>query len=304
MQAQLPTITMLRAFESAAQQLSFTRAADDLALTQTAISHTIRKLEGIVGQPLFERDGNRLRLTRAGKEYLPVARGVIDSITSATQRLREQADFSVLTISSVLSFSVNWLLPRLADFSAAYPDIRLQIGANVHLDEAMQQDADVAILYGTGQWPDLVAHRMFDEWVTPVCAPTLLQGEAPLRSPADLHRHRLLRTSFYFRYRDDWQPWLAEVGLDLPKEQPSISFDLHYSALEAARLGMGIAMGRTPLVDDDLREGRLVTPFDTWLKSPQHYYLAARPGTTRTAKYRAFRDWMREQAHEWTSRPT
>jgi LysR family transcriptional regulator, glycine cleavage system transcriptional activator len=299
----LPTLAMLRGFECAAQHLSFTRAADDLGLTQTAISHMIRKLEGIVGQPLFERDGNRLRLTRAGKEYLPVARSVIESVTSATERLREQAEFSVLTISSVLSFSVKWLMPRLPEFARAYPDIRLQVGANVHLDDTLAPDADVAILYGSGNWPDLVATRLFEEWVTPVCSPDLIARGPALASPGDLGRHRLLRTSFYFRYRDDWQPWLAAAGLNLPRDQQEMAFDLHYSALEAARLGLGVAIGRTPLVSDDLRSGRLVAPFDGWIKSQQNYYLAARPGVTRTPKYRAFRDWIRDAAANESDRP-
>lgn len=293
----LPSIAMLRAFESGARLLSFTRAADDLGLTQTAISHTIRKLERTVGQPLFEREGNRLRLTRAGRDLLPVARGVIESLTSSTERLREQASYSVLTVSSVLSFSVKWLLPRLADFSAAYPDIRLQVGANMHLDDTLQPDTDIAILYGTGQWIDFVVHRLFDEQVTPVCSPVLLENGPPLKEPADLARHRLLRTSFYFRHRDDWRTWLAEAGLELGREQKAMSFDLLYSALEAARLGMGVAMGRTPLINDDLRHGRLVCPFDLRQTAAQHYYMVARPQVAQTPKYRAFRDWIMEQAH-------
>src|SRR5690606_38480125 len=149
-----------------------------------------------------------------------------------------------------------------------FPDIRLQIGANIHLDDTLPPDADVAILYGSGRWPDLIVHSLFDEWVTPVCSPALLRDGPPLTRPEDLVSYRLLRTSFYFRYRNDWQPWLAEAGLELPRDQPAITFDLLHSSLEAARLGMGIAMGRTPLVSDDLRAGRLVRPFDLNLKSP------------------------------------
>jgi len=296
MVAALPSIAMLRAFESAARLLSFTRAADDLGLTQTAISHTIRKLESITGQSLFEREGNRLRLTRAGRDFLPVARAVIESLTSTTERLREQASYTVLTVSSVLSFSVKWLIPRLADFSRAHPDIRLQIGANMHLDDTLQPDTDIAILYGSGQWEDLVVHRLFDETVSPVCSPELRREGPPLDQPEDLRRHMLLKTSFYFRHRDDWRPWLTEAGLELTREQPAISFDLLNSSLEAARLGLGVAMGRTPLVDDDVQAGRLVHPFDLVLTSPQQYYLVARPQVAQTPKYRAFRAWIMDQA--------
>lgn len=296
MAAALPTIAALRAFESAARLLSFTRAADDLGLTQTAISHAIRKLETTVGQPLFEREGNRLGLTRAGRDLLPVARGVIESLTVTADRLREQASYSTLTVASVLSFSVKWLLPRIADFSAHHPEIRLQVGANLHLDDALQPDTDIAILYGTGQWLDHVVHPLLPETVTPVCSPAALQAAGPVRGPEDIARFRLLRTSFYFRHRDDWQPWLDAAGTEPAREQPTLSFDLLFSALEAARLGMGLAMGRTPLIDDDLRAGRLVCPFDLRLPTPQGYYLVARPQIAQTPKYRAFRDWLMDQA--------
>jgi LysR family glycine cleavage system transcriptional activator len=292
----LPSIGMLRAFESAARLLSFTRAADDLGLTQTAISHTIRKLEAAVGQSLFEREGNRLALTRAGRDFLPVARGVIESLSISAERLREQASFSTLTVASVLSFSVNWLLPRIGDFSARHPDIRLQVGANLHLDDTPQPDTDIAILYGNGQWLDHVVHPLFSEEITPVCAPSLLAGGGAIRDLDDLARHRLLRTSFYFRHRDDWQPWLAAAGHEPGREQETISFDLLFSSLEAARLGLGIAMGRTPLIADDLRAGRLICPFDLRLPTPQGYYLLARPQVAQTPKYRAFRDWIMAQA--------
>lgn len=298
MASPLPTIAMLRAFESAARLLSFTRAADDLGLTQTAISHTIRKLEATVGQPLFEREGNRLGLTRAGRDLLPVARGVIESLSLTADRLREQASFTTLTVASVLSFSVKWLLPRIADFSAHHPEIRLQVGANLHLDDTLQPDTDIAILYGTGQWLDYVVHPLFDEEITPVCAPSLLAEIGPLRSVTDLARHRLLRTSFYFRHRDDWQPWLDAAGFEPGREQSVISFDLLFSALQAAQLGMGVGMGRTPLIGDDLRAGRLVCPFDLRLKTQQGYYLVARPQVAQTPKYRAFRDWIMDCARK------
>lgn len=291
MASPLPTIAMLRAFESAARLLSFTRAADDLGLTQTAISHTIRKLETTLGQPLFEREGNRLGLTRAGRDLLPVARGVIESLSLTAERLREQASFSTLTVASVLSFSIKWLLPRVPDFAARHPEIRLQIGANLHLDDPIQPDTDIAILYGTGQWLDHVVHPLFHEEITPVCAPSLLAGGA-IGGIDDLGRHRLLRTSFYFRHRDDWQPWLAAAGYEPGRDQAMISFDLLFSALQAAQLGMGIAMGRTPLIGDDLRAGRLVCPFDLRLKTQQGYYLVARPQVAQTPKYRVFRDWI------------
>lgn len=292
----IPSLGMLRAFEAAARHLSFTRAAEELALTQTAISHTIKKLESFLGQELFERDGNRLRLKRAGRDYLPVAREVLTSLHHATERLRQRSGSDTLTFTSVLSFTVTWLLPRLPAFMAANPDLSLRLGASAQISEPVRPDWDVAVLYGAGHWPDAVAERLADEWITPVVSPALLERMGGLREPADLRGHTLLKTSFNFQYRDDWQAWLKAADAPFLEHERSISFDMLFSALEAARLGYGVAMGRTPLVSDDIREGRLVCPFDLTIRSQFGYYLVAAPAVARTSAFRAFRDWIMGEA--------
>lgn len=288
--SRLPSLNGLRAFEAAARHLSFTQAATELNVTQTAISHQIRRLEQELGAPLFVRRNRTLALTAVGAEYLPAIRAAFQDLHLATDRLRGRGADRVLTISSLASFAAKWLLPRLAEFQEREPTIDVRITTSTDLVDFRRDNVDAAIRYGRGRWPGLDATWLMADELFPVCSPTLLVGPHPLRGPADLAHHVLLHTS---GYADDWRLWLTAAGL--PPEaavRPGLSFDLSLMTVQAAIDGLGVAIGRTSYVKDDIDKGRLVVPFDVVLPADAGFYLVSPAPAARSAKLAAFADWL------------
>lgn len=206
----LPPLNGLRAFEAAARHLSFTRAAEELNVTQTAISHRIRALEERLGVRLFRRLPRGLVLSEEAQLFLPPVRDAFDQIAAATERLSKEQTGGVLTVSVLPSFAAKWLVPRLGRFRAAHPDIDLRITAALELVDFARDDVDVAIRCGRGHYPGLRVQRLFGETIYPVCSPLLLEGPQALRRPADLGHHTLL-------HDDDtsaWQLWLEHAGVE------------------------------------------------------------------------------------------
>jgi LysR family transcriptional regulator, glycine cleavage system transcriptional activator len=290
MTARLPSLNGLRAFEAAARHLSFTQAASELNVTQTAISHQIRRLEEELGIRLFIRKNRALALTPEAREYLPGIRAAFNDLRLATDRLlRKDAD-NVLTISTLASLAAKWLLPRLSAFQEVHPDIDVRITTSTGLIDFASGDVDAAIRYGRGHWPGLRSEWLMADEMFPVCSPALLTGKRPLRSPEDLRDHALLHNT---NNGDDWRLWLTAAGLppDISK-QPGITFDLILMTVQAAIDGMGVAMGRTSYVKDDIAKGRLVVPFDIALPADAGFYLVSPEGTPDSPKLRAFRQWL------------
>src|SRR5271156_4665483 len=182
----LPSLNGLRAFESAARQLSFTRAAVELNVTQTAISHQIRRLEEQLGVRLFERRTRELRLTREAAAYLPAVQGAFEELRQATARLRRPARDGMLTVSTTASLAAKWLVTRVAAFQDANPGLEVRITTSAHLVDFRREEVDMAVRYGRGNWPGLRTQWLMAEDMFPVCAPALLRAEKPLRQPADL----------------------------------------------------------------------------------------------------------------------
>jgi LysR family glycine cleavage system transcriptional activator len=290
MTARLPSLNGLRAFEAAARHLSFTNAAAELNVTQTAISHQIRRLEDELGIRLFLRQNRALALTSQARDYLPGVRAAFNDLRLATDRLQRKGNDRVLTISTLASLAAKWLMPKLSTFQAAHPDIDVRITTSNSLVDFNTGDVDAAIRYGRGQWPGLRADWLTADQVFPVCSPTLLAGERPLRSPADLAHHTLLHSS---GYDDDWRLWLTAAGLsaDIAK-QPSLSFDMIFMTLQAAIDGLGVAITRTTYVEGDLAKGRLVVPFQIRLPADAGFYLVAPEAAAETPKLAAFRQWL------------
>jgi LysR family transcriptional regulator, glycine cleavage system transcriptional activator len=290
MSTRLPSLNGLRAFEAAARHLSFTQAASELNVTQTAISHQIRRLEEELGIRLFVRKNRALALTPEAREYLPGIRAAFNDLRLATDRLlRKDAD-NVLTISTLASLAAKWLLPRLSTFQEVHPDIDVRITTSTGLIDFASGDVDAAIRYGRGHWPGLRSEWLMADEMFPVCSPALLTGKRPLRSPEDLRDHALLHNT---NNGDDWRLWLTAAGLppDISK-QPGITFDLILMTVQAAIDGMGVAMGRTSYVKDDIAKGRLVVPFDIALPADAGFYLVSPEGTPDSPKLRAFRQWL------------
>jgi LysR family glycine cleavage system transcriptional activator len=291
MTARLPSLNGLRAFEAAARHLSFTQAASELNVTQTAISHQIKRLEEELGIPLFIRKNRTLALTPQAKDYLPGVRAAFNDLRLATDRLLRKDDDNVLTISTLASLAAKWLLPRLSTFQEAHPGIDVRITTSSGLVDFRGGDVDAAIRYGRGHWASLRADWLMADELFPVCSPQLSQGSKPLRSPQDLANHTLLHTSG--GYDDDWRLWLTAAGLPANiSKPPGLTFDLILMTVQAAIDGIGVAMGRTSYVEADIAKGRLVVPFKITLPSDAGFYLVSPQGAADTPKLRAFRQWL------------
>jgi len=290
MTARLPSLNGLRAFEAAARHLSFTQAASELNVTQTAISHQIRRLEEELGIRLFIRKNRALALTPKARDYLPGVRAAFNDLRLATDRLLRKDDDHVLTVSTLASLAAKWLLPRLTAFQEAHPGIDVRITTSTTLVDFRGGDVDAAIRYGRGNWQGLRAEWLMADDFFPVCSPALLNGKRPLKCPEDLREHVLLHTS---TNGDDWRQWLTAAGLpsDISKP-PGITFDLILMTVQAAIDGIGVAMGRTSYVQDDIAKGRLVVPFKIALPADAGFYLVSPEGVPEPPKLRAFRQWL------------
>ena len=291
MTARLPSLNGLRAFEAAARHLSFTLAAAELNVTQTAISHQIKRLEEELGLRLFIRKNRALALTPKAKDYLPGVRAAFNDLRLATDRLLRKDDDNVLTISTLSSLAAKWLLPRLSTFQEAHPSIDVRITTSTGLVDFRSGDVDAAIRYGRGHWPGLRTQWLMADELFPVCSPVLLNGDKPLRVPEDLAHHTLLHSSGGFE--DDWRQWLTAAGLPANiSKQRGVTFDVSFMTVQAAIDGIGVAMGRTSYVQDDIAKGRLVVPFKIALPADAGFYLVSPEATDEPPKLKLFRQWL------------
>lgn len=288
MSVRLPSLNGLRAFETVARHMSFTKAAEELSVTQTAVSHQIRRLEAELGVALFLRLNGGLALSEDGQAYLPGVRAAFQTLRFSTEQLLESRDKSVLTISTLVSFASKWLLPRLPSFQQAFPAIDVRISASTERVDFRKDAIDAAIRYGRGDWKGLRADFLMSDEVFPVCSPALAQT---LRAPADLANHTLLQVSGVTA--GDWGAWLRAAGQP-PQlaEGPRMTFDLAMMAVQAAVDGQGVCIGRSTYVEDDLRAGRLVAPFGLRLKDELGFYLVTPDETAESKKIVAFRAWL------------
>ena len=267
MSRDLPSLNAIRTFEAAARYESFSRAAESLNVTQSAVSRQIQLLEQQLGARLFVRNGPRLALTAVGREYRGIVENALATLRRGTARLFGGSVRPGVTLSTVPSLVSRWLIPRLVQFEKQHPDIALRLCPSLQLtDFSASPDIDVAIRYGKGQWPGVVAKRLAEDVVVPVCSPQVARS---LRSPHDLARHSLMVEDPHW---DLWGHWFAAAGVDIkPTTTNRLSDDFNVQ-LQAAALGHGIALGRGLLVADDLRAGRLVCPFPIAVTAPVQYY--------------------------------
>jgi len=205
-----PPLNALRVFEAAARHLSFTRAAQELNVTQAAVSHQVKALEDWLGLKLFRRLNRSLLLTDAGQAYLPTVRDGFQRLIDGTDRLRRLERGGVLTVTAVASFVAKWLMPRLGRFRQRHPDLDVRISTEVRMVDFSREDIDMGIRYGGGGWPGLRIDHLLSEDVFPVCSPRLLEGMHPLTRPDDLRHHTLLHDDM----REDWRMWLMAAGVE------------------------------------------------------------------------------------------
>ena len=289
MATRLPPLNALRTFEAAARHLSFTKAAEELFVTQAAVSHQIRALEEHLGAPLFRRINRALMLTDQGQVLLPAVRDAFDRLRAGVRRVEDLSSGGALTISTTPSFAASWLAGRLVRFQVLHPEIELQLSATSRLVDFAREGVDCGIRYGAGDWPGLVASGCSRPTLLPVCSPSLLDGAHPLRQPADLAQHTLLHA---LDGMDDWRLWLRAAGVPEIDPTRGPKFDEIPLVLQAAINGAGVGIGRRQLVEAELAAGRLVAPFDLELPDAYAYYFVAPEATADQPKLAAFRGWL------------
>lgn len=296
MSRRLPPLTSLRAFEAAARNLSFTRAAEELHVTQAAISHQVKALEDFLDVKLFTRRSRDLLLTEEGQLYWPPIRDLFEKLAEATERVRAKARKAAgpLSVSVVPTFAVQWLVPRLSAFNAEFPDIDVRLKASDDEVDFLADNVDVAIYFGNGKWPDMLVDLLLEEALFPVCSPALLKGRKPLKTPQDLANHVLLHDGS----QEAWRSWLEYAGVSNVKWQNGPVFSHTAMVLQAAAHGQGVAIGHSVLAQTDLRSGRLVMPFEQKLALDEGYFLVCPPSAAERPKVAAFRQWLLATIHQ------
>jgi LysR family glycine cleavage system transcriptional activator len=297
MARKLPPLNALRAFEAAARNLSFTKAADELNVTQAAISHQVKSLEEHLGLALFRRLNRRLVLTEAGQLYLPVLREAFDSVAAGTARLRQDQESGALHISVLPSLAAKWLLPRMSRFRDRHPEIDVMVSANNKLIDFADGVFEMAIRYGQGNYPGLRTDLLLRDEVFPVCSPKLLDGAHPLKTPEDLKHHTLLHDEISRHDESpDWRNWLQAAGVTGIDVQRGPGFSDSSMVVEAAAAGQGVALGHRWLAAADLESGRVVMPFGPVLPAKFAYYLVSPEALADRRRVRLFREWLLEEA--------
>lgn len=288
MTRKLPPLNALRAFEAAARHMSFTRAADELHVTQSAVSHQVKTLEDWLGFPLFRRRNRTIELSSEGFSYLPTLSAAFDELSEATVRLRMGRAERPLTLSTTDTFASSWLVPRLRRFRAAHPEIDVRITTSDGLVDFAQAGVDVGIRYGRGEWPGMTAKILMTEDLFPVCSPALLAHSPPLKVPADLAHFTLLHDDM----NEDWPKWLAAAGATEVDASRGPLYGHSYLVIQAAIEGEGVALGRSALIGDALADGRLVRPFAGSVRLSWAHYVVWLDGTGEDTRIKKFYDWL------------
>jgi len=288
----LPPLPALHTFLITAQHCNFTRAAQQLHITQGAVSRQIAGLEEHLGYALFQRQARGLSLTREGQDWLPRVQQVFALIE---QGVREVGSHSVTLQLKAPTCVMRWLLPRLMEWQALRPDVPVELTTTVqHGVDFRREGFDAAVVYGAVPNAGLQVRKLFDEQLTPVCAPSLLEGPLPLARLEDLARHMLLHPS---RDEHDWRLWLQAAGADAELSGPRQHFETLDMAMAMASQGTGVAIGDWALVGDDLRCGRLCMPFGLKVLTGKGYYLVS-PARSMPPGLVELLDWLQERARQ------
>jgi LysR family glycine cleavage system transcriptional activator len=288
----LPSMPALRALEAAARLGSYSRAAEELHLTHGAVSHQIRQLEARLGRRLFRREGHRMAPTAAGRllvEDVGRALAILDRAfgTGAKPPQHQRRNRQPLRVATLPSFASHWLVPHLAAFQAAHPDIDIELMTSHEAMDLERDGVDLAIRFGRGRWPGAMAAKLLDEVVFPTCSPAFLAAH-PIAVPADLARLPLLR----FLRRSVWANWFEAAGAVPFEPQEGAVFDDPVHLQQATVAGQGVGLVRSLLAQDDLAQGRLIRLFEATVPASGDYYVVWRPDHPRQPAITAFRDWL------------
>lgn len=293
MQDRLPPPDLLLAFDAAARHLSFTKAAAERFVTQSAVSRQIAQLEAWLGVALFERRHRALVLTAEGALLAETTAGLLAQLRETVGRIRALPRREHLSLTTTPGLASLWLIPRLAEFLDAHPGVDVRIDATLELRDLARDGIDIAVRYAAA---DSAGDPLFDETLQPVCAPALLRDRTrPLRVPADLHRHTLLKIASPMGGKEmpnEWQSWLVAAGAGDVEPAALLSFNAYDAAVTAAMAGQGVLLGRRPLVDALIARGDLVTPFAGGLASARGYFVVVEPGSAQRPGVQALRAWL------------
>ena len=288
----LPPLNALKAFEAVARSNSVTRAAEELSVTQGAVSQQVKALEATLGVKLFNRERQRLVITEAGRDYLAVVRDAFDQIAVGTDRIVQRQRSGVLTVSVSSDFAAKWLVNRLGRFADAHPGVDLRVFVADRRVDFAREDVDLAVRHGDGNWPGLDSVQLCSERLFPVCSPKLMRGRNRLTA-LDLLEFPLLRL-------DDgttWNRWFDAAGVADPSHRGLI-LNRASVLIDAAINGQGVALARTPLAAWDIINGRLVIPVEVSLAMANTYWIVSPKATARTPKIATFQQWLLAEAEE------
>lgn len=289
MYKRLPPLNSLKSFESAARHLSFTKAADELCVTQAAVSHQIKLLEDFLGVELFIRKNRSLELTEFGKAYFIDINKILRKLNEATERLLTFKAEPHLTISVPQTFGIQWLVPHLNDFNEQYPEIEVRL-KGVDQDEGLlDKEIDIAIYYGKGDWENLQVDRLGEENLVILAAPSLLE-KTPVSCPNDLKKHTLIHT----HTRDNWKTMADYLKLDDLNIQQGPLFSHTFMALQAAVHGQGIALANRILAQQEIENGHLQIVLPTELRDPKSFYVVNHLDRLDDEQIQAFRKWIKD----------
>lgn len=301
----LPSLDLIRGFEAAARLQSITKAAQELFLTQSAVSRQVKALEEQLGEALFERHHREIRLTPAGRRLHSAATESMRLLEEAARSIRDKDRGRAVTITCSIAFASLWLVPRLMDFRAKHPDIDIRIAANNRFVDLEREQIELAVRYCPPDQAPPQATRLFGEEVFPVCSPTLLKDPAkPLREPIDLRHHVLLKYDLAEKHWviGSWDVWLEMMQMHQVRPAGTLGFNQYDTLIQAAVDAQGVALGVTPLVRRLIKRGALVAPFHGAIASPRAYHLLlARHGRAR-AEVQALAAWLVQTAKQETGK--
>lgn len=291
-------LDLLHTFEAAARHLSFTKAAEELFLSQPAVSRQIQQLEASLGAAVFERRHRALALTEAGRIMQRAVQESLERLRDAAARVRATDGTRQVSVTCTPGFASFWLIPRLAGFTRAHPEVDVRISASLEVVDLERSDLDLAVRFvprSEGQGPQL-----FEEEVQPMCAPALLRERTrPLKSPADLVHHTLLTVEFPgMPLTMDWEPWLQLMGLESVQMAHTMRFSQYSEAVAAAVAGQGLVIGRLPLLADLVRQRKLVAPFKSRAASRRGYFVTLAPRAAHNPDAQAFAHWLLREAQQ------
>jgi len=296
---QLPHLAFFQGFEAAARTLSFTKAAEELFITQSAVSRQIKALEDHLGLKLFERRPRALQLTESGQALYRIATDVLDRLQSATDRLKAETRMRQLSVTTTTGFASLWLIPRLRRFTSLHPDIDVRISATTDSLNLERSLIDLAVRYCKPESVPEGAVRLFGEEMIPMCSRALLRDKArPLKTPRDLAHHTLL----HFDYAGaetmymDWGTWLTALGIGDLRPAGALHFSQYEQMIQAAISGQGVALGRQPLLNDLVESGALVAPFKQTLVGSRAYFIIESRFAAGKPHVREFAQWLVAEA--------